>query len=410
MPLEKLNQVLSVEIAKLRNSGTLKSDEVVVTGIKPGQGPKGVRIHLQGYGDKEFIRMNSNSYLGMGMRDEVIAEEEKAAKIFGAGPGAGRAISGTYELHVELERRLAGFHKREAGMIFNSAYSASMGTLAALITPDTVVISDELNHNCIINGIRLSRPKSKMVYSHNSMTELQTAIAKCVGDCKRIIIVTDGVFSMRGDYAPLPQLADLADKYDPEFEEGIITIVDDSHGVGAIGDTGRGTTEVTQEERVDILISTMGKALGVNGGYLVSDKIIIEFLKDKAPLYVYTNPITPSEASAILKALDILDSGTGRAMLRDLCELTEKFRNGLEQMGYEVIPGEHPIVPVMVRNAEKTQRLVHYLMERGVFATGIFYPIVPRGDDLIRFQVCSEHTSEDIDYVLGTMREFLQTD
>ncbi|MCK4580473.1 MAG: aminotransferase class I/II-fold pyridoxal phosphate-dependent enzyme, partial [Dehalococcoidia bacterium] len=283
MSLQKIEKVLSGELGKLKERGSLKGAETVITGVKGSEGERGPRYFIQGYGDKEFLRMNSNSYLGMPLRQELIEAEEKGVREFGVGPGAVRFISGTYKPHVELEERLAKFHGREAAMIFSSAYATVVGILAPLISQDTTVVSDALNHNCIINAIRLSRPKDKKVYRHNNMTELESAIRESVGSCMRLIVVTDGIFSMRGDYAPLREIADLAAKYDPEFQEGILTIVDDSHGVGAIGETGRGTVEHTHEDRIDILVATLGKALGTNGGYLVSDATVVEYLRETAP-------------------------------------------------------------------------------------------------------------------------------
>ncbi|MCK4402556.1 MAG: aminotransferase class I/II-fold pyridoxal phosphate-dependent enzyme [Dehalococcoidia bacterium] len=406
MPLSKVEKVLSQELSGLKEKGSLKGEETVITGVKQPQGDKGPRYFIQGYGDKEFLKMNSNSYLGMGLRKEVIEAEEEAAKEFGAGPGAVRFISGTYKPHVELERRLARFHNKEAGMIFSSAYAAVMGILSPLISKDTIVISDALNHNSIINAIRLSRPKDKKIYRHNNMDELESDIKESIGNCQRVIIVTDGIFSMRGDHAPLSEIADLAEKYDPEFEEGVLTIVDDSHGVGAIGETGRGATEFTHEDRIDILVSTMGKALGINGGYLVSDAKVIEYLRETAPFYIYSNPITVSEASATLKALEILDSATGRKLLKYLREMTAYFRKGLVDLGYEVIKGEHPVVPLMVRDTKKTIELVKYLKDNGILSTGLYYPVVPKGDEEIRFQICADHTKCDVDYVLEVLKKY----
>jgi glycine C-acetyltransferase len=406
MSVKKITRALSQELRKLREKGIHTGPERVVTGIRKGKGDKGLRILLKGYRNREFIRMNSNSYLGLGLKDEVIQAEEKTATKFGAGPGAGRSLSGTYDVHVELEKKLAKFHNKEAGMIFSSAYATVIGSLASLITEETIVISDELNHNCIINGIRLARPKEKKICSHNNTDELEIHIKESVGKCKRLIIVTDGIFSMRGECAPLPKIADLAEKYDSEFPEGILTIVDDSHGVGAIGKTGRGTMEMTAENRVDILISTLGKALGINGGYLVSKAEVVEYLKQTAPFYVYSNPITPSEASAALKALEILDSEKGKRLLEDLREKMVYFRNGLIDLGYEVIRAEHPIVPLMIRDTDKTKELVNFLKDNGIFTAGIFYPIVPRGDELIRFQISTDHTKSDLNYVLKVLEKY----
>ena len=409
MSLTKIEKVLSKGLDELKEKGTIKGKETVITGIKQARESKGPRYFIEGYGNKEFLMMNSNSYLGMGLRKEVIEAEEKAAKEFGAGPGAVRFISGTYESHVELEKRLAKFHNKEAGMIFSSAYAAIMGTLPPLISKDTIVISDQLNHNCIINAARLSRPKDKRIYSHNNTNELESNLKECLGICRRVIIVTDGIFSMRGDYAPLPEIADLAEKYDPEFEEGILTIVDDSHGVGAIGETGRGTTEFTHENRIDILVATMGKALGVNGGYLVSTAKVVDYLRETSPFYVYTNPITVSEARATLKALEILDSDKGKGMLKHLCEMMAYFRKGLIDLGYEIVKGEHPIVPLMIRDTKKTVELVKYLKDNGILSTGIYHPVVPRGDEEIRFQICAEHTKSDIDYALKILKDYKET-
>jgi glycine C-acetyltransferase len=238
------------------------------------------------------------------------------------------------------------------------------------------------------------------------MDELATGIKECTGRGQRVIIVTDGIFSMRGDHAALPEIADLAEKYAPEFEEGILIVIDDSHGVGAVGETGRGTIELTGEDRIDIIVGTLGKAMGVNGGYLVSDTTIIEYLREKAPSYVYSNPITVAEASAALKALDIVDSDAGKKLLRYLQERAGYFRKGLMALGYEVIKGEHPIIPLMVRDTGKTTRLVKYLKDNGILVTGISYPVVPRGDDEIRFQICADHTRSDLDYVLEVLKSF----
>ena len=406
MPLRKMEKVLSNSINVLKERGSLKGEETVVTAVIEPRGDKGPRYLVEEYGDKEFLRMNSNSYLGISMRKEMIGAEEEAVRKFGVGPGAVRFISGTYKPHVELEKKLARFHGKAAGMIFSAAYATVLGTIPPLISADTIVISDELNHNSIINAIRLSRPKDKKIYGHNNMNELESRIKECIGNCLRVLIVTDGIFSMRGDHAPLPEIANLAEKYDTEFEEGIFTVMDDSHGVGAVAKTGRGTTELTNDNRIDILIATLGKALGVNGGYLVSDKTIIDYLRETAPSYIYSNPITVSEASAALKALEILDSDAGKKMLGHLHEIAAYFREGLIELGYETIAGEHPIVPLIVRDTNKTVDLVKYLREKGILTTGIFYPVVPKGNDEIRFQICADHTRYDIDYVLKVLGEY----
>jgi glycine C-acetyltransferase len=214
---------------------------------------------------------------------------------------------------------------------------------------------------------------------------------------------------MRGDHAPLPEIVTLARKYDGEFPENIIVVVDDSHGVGAFGLTGRGTEEYTECDGVDLLIATLGKALGVNGGYAVGDSKVMQYLRESAPLYIYSNPITPAEAAASLRALELLDSDTGLGLLAHLREMTKKFELGLTRLGFETIPGDHPVVPLMVRDTAATSALVSYLKANGVLATGLNFPVVPKGDEEIRFQVSAEHTSQDIDLTLEVLGKFPRT-
>ncbi len=406
MPIDKIEKALSLKLTQLKETGAIKGKESVISEIKKSEGARGIRYLLEGEGGKEFIKMDSNSYLGMSLRKEVIEAEKEAAERFGAGPGAVRFIHGTYKPHIELEKRLADFHRREACMIFSSAYTAVCGVLSSLISEDTAVLSDELNHNCIINGIRLSKPSSRERYAHLNLDELKTRIEECRGNYKRIVIVTDGVFSMRGDYPDLKKLVDIAKRYHPEFEEGILTVVDDSHGVGAYGETGRGTCEITGENGVDILVSTLGKALGVNGGYVVSSAVIIEYLRETAPLYIYSNPIAPGEANAALKALEILDSEGGCKMLGYLKKTTRYFKEAITKLGYEIIKGEHPIVVVMIGDTQETIKLVSYLKEKGILVVGLKYPVVPRGNECIRFQISADHTKHDVDYVLEALEEY----
>jgi glycine C-acetyltransferase len=407
MPLDRVSTVLARHVTDLEERGTAKGAETVVTGVIRPRGGRGPRFRLANEGGREFLRMNSNSYLGMSLRLEVIAAEEAAAQKYGAGPGAVRFISGTYDVHVELERRLAAFHSREAAMIFSSAYATVVSTIVPLTTDRTILISDELNHNCIINAMRLSRPQDKAVYGHSDMAGLQQALEDAsTKDAARAIVVTDGIFSMRGDHAPLAELMSIAERYDERFAENVIVVVDDSHGVGAFGATGRGTEEYTSAPPADVLVGTLGKAFGVNGGYAASREAVVRFLRETAPMYIYSNPITPAEASAALKAVELLDSAAGRALLERLRALTRQFEEGLVRLGFEVIPGGHPVVPLMVRDTTRTRALVRHLRENGVLATGLAFPVVPRGDEEIRFQVNADHTERDIDEVLDVLSRF----
>jgi glycine C-acetyltransferase len=211
---------------------------------------------------------------------------------------------------------------------------------------------------------------------------------------------------MRGDHAPLAEIMAIAAEYDDRFAENVVVVVDDSHGVGAFGATGRGTEEYTAAAPADVLVGTLGKAFGVNGGYVASRNAVVRFLRETAPMYIYSNPITPAEASAALKSLQLLDSGTGRMLLERLRALTHRFEQGLVRLGFEIIPGEHPVVPLMVRDTARTRALVRHLRDNGVLATGLAYPVVPRGDEEIRFQVNADHTAADIDEVLDVLARF----
>jgi glycine C-acetyltransferase len=407
MPLDRVSTALRAHVADLEERGTAKGPESVVTEVIRPNGTRGPRFRLEGEGDREFIRMNSNSYLGMSLRAEVIAAEEEAAQRYGAGPGAVRFISGTYDVHVALERRLAEFHERDAAMIFSSAYATVLSTIVPLTTDRTILISDELNHNCIINAMRLARPQDKAVYRHSDMGELKNALEKAsTTGAARAIVVTDGIFSMRGDHAPLDEVMALAAAYDDRFEENVVVVVDDSHGVGAFGRTGRGTEEYTDAPPCDVLVGTLGKAFGVNGGYVTSNQAIIRFLRESSPMYIYSNPITPAEARAARAALDLLDSPAGVALLVRLRGLTRRFEKGLVRLGFEIIPGEHPVVPLMVRDTARTRELVRHLRSNGVLATGLAFPVVPKGDEEIRFQVNADHTDADIDEVLEVLSRF----
>ena len=408
MPLDKVTAVLSRHVADLEAKGTSKGKESIVRKVLRPEGERGPRFLLEGEGDQPFIRMNSNSYLGMSLRESITHAEEAAANSYGAGPGAVRFISGTYGPHVRLEQRLAQFHGREAAMIFSSAYATVLSVIAAMTTDATAIISDELNHNCIINAIRLSRPVSKAVYKHNDVSGLERELQRAVGIAQRVIVVTDGIFSMRGDHAPLAEIAALCRQYDTEFAENVVLMVDDSHGVGAFGATGRGTEEYTGLSlgSVDVLVGTLGKAFGVNGGYVTSARPVIDFLRETAPMYIYSNPITVGEAHAALHAVELLDSADGRQLLDRLRTLTRRFEDGLVRLGFEIIPGEHPVVPLMVRDTARTRQLVTHLRAHGVLATGLAYPVVPRGDEEIRFQVNADHTEADIDEVLHVLSNF----
>ncbi len=405
MSLEKVNAIFSEQLTVKDKQGAAKRNERLVMAIKPAADGYGPRYFLTGQPDKAFLRMNSNSYLGLENHLEVINAEARAAEIFGTGPGAVRFISGSYQSHVDLEKKLAEYHGRESAMLFSAAYATMMGVLPQFISQDTLVVSDALNHNCIINAIRLSKPAKKAVYAHLDFAELNQILHSNKGLFKRVCVVTDGVFSMRGDFASLDKMAALCKQHESGYEEGIITLVDDSHGVGAYGKTGRGTEEVTKT-KADVLISTLGKAFAVNGGYVVSSAKVIDYLRETAPFYIYSNPIAPAEAAAALKAVQIVDSDEGLAKLDKLRELSKRLRKGLIDAGFETLGTEHPIVPLLIGNTKKTAALVEHLFANNILATGLNYPVVPKGEEEIRFQVSSSHTEKDIAYLLAILSCF----
>jgi glycine C-acetyltransferase len=405
MPVDRLSRTLEAELARLDREGRRKGAESVICEVLPARDGHGPRVRLAGEGDRAFLRMNGNGYLGMAGRPEPRDAEERAVRAFGTGPAAVRFISGTFAPHVELERRLAAFHGRPAALLYSSAYAAVMGILPSLVTPETALVSDALNHNCIINAARLARPAALHVVPHLDTGALEAALAQAAGSCRRAVVVTDGVFSMRGDCAPLPRIVELARDFDARFPENAVVVVDDSHGVGALGATGRGTEEQAGA-RADVLVATLGKALGANGGYAVAEAALVAYLRETSPFYVYSNPITPGEAAAALRALELLDSAEGRRLLAHLRGLGARLRAGIERLGLETLPGEHPVVPLLVRDTARTARLVAHLRARGILATGLAYPVVPRGDEEIRFQVSAEHTEADVDAVLAALAAF----
>jgi glycine C-acetyltransferase len=405
MSLANVEYLFNAKLTALQGQGINKGNEKIITGIKAAGGGLGTRYLLEGYGDRAFLRMNSNSYLGLSMHPEVITAEADAAEKFGTGPGAVRFISGTYQPHQDLEKRLAEFHGRESAMLFSAAYATMMGVLPQLITEDTLVVSDELNHSCIINAIRLSHPAKKEVYAHADIAALDKILLANKGKFKRVCVVTDGIFSMRGDHAPLDKINDCCKRHEAGYDEGIITIVDDSHGVGAFGLSGRGTEEVTGAKS-DILIATLGKSLGVNGGYVVASSTVINYLRETSPFYIYSNPITTAEAAASLSALNILDSQEGLRLLEKLRVLSQLLRTGLERLGYETLSGEHPIVPIFIRDTARTTALVDHLFVHNILATGLNYPVVPKGEQEIRLQVNADHTEQDLKYLLEKLAGF----
>jgi glycine C-acetyltransferase len=405
MSLQKLNAALVDDVAALAHEGRAKIPERVITGYVPATGARGPRYVLEG-GPREYLRMNSNSYLSLSHHPEVLAAADDASHAFGAGPGAVRFIDGTFAAHRDLEERVARFVGRPAARIFNSAYTTVLGLAITISGPDTFWIGDELNHNCIIRAMRIANVPSaqRAIFKHNDDDDLERHLARVPDRMRRVIVIYDGIFSMRGDNAPLDAIESAVRRHDSRFRDGVVTVMDDSHGIAAYGATGRGTEEHCKT-RVDIFVGTFGKAFGVNGGFVAASPELTEAIRQKADTYIYTNPLGAADAAAAIKAVDIADSAEGRGRLAHLKARTAQFRTGLERLGFESIPGPHPVVPLVVRETERCRAMVRGLFERGILAVGLTFPVVPRGDETIRFQVNAAHTAADIDEVLDALRQ-----
>jgi len=404
--LDKLSAALAAEVATLESEGRAKAPERVIEACVPAAGGRGPRYRLAG-SEREFIRMNSNSYLSLSAHPALIAAADEATRRFGVGPGAVRFIDGTFTPHVELEARIAAFVGRPAAKIFNSAYTANLGQALTIAGPRTFWIGDELNHNSIIRAMRISGvPKeNRSIYSHNDMDELSRLLDEVPDRMERVVVIFDGIFSMRGDVAPLDEIDRRLEPHRDRFPQGLVTVLDDSHGIGAFGATGRGTEEHTGAQ-ADVLVGTFGKAFGVNGGFIASSPEVIEAVRQKSDTYIYTNPLSVADCAAAAAALALVDGPDGRARLAHLHQRIAQFRAGIARLGWESIAGPHPVVPLLVRDTQRTRALVRHFFDNGVLVVGLTFPVVPKGSETIRFQVNAAHTEADIDEVLGVLAGF----
>jgi glycine C-acetyltransferase len=392
--------LLKKEIERIDSIQTDKRHEKIIEGFTADK-----RAIVKG---KEYLIFNSNDYLGLRFNAEVLHAEEAASQKYGAGPGAVRFISGTMKVHKELEKQLAVFHGREDAMIFSSAFAANMAVLHCLIKgqskdsvvgSDVLIVSDELNHRSIIDGIRVAGldKERKTIFKHMDLNDLDKVLNENKGKVKRVILVTDGVFSMLGEYQDIGKMQKIVEKYQENYEEGIITVVDDSHGVGAFGKTGRGCEEVSHG-KCDVLLATMGKGFGTDGGYIVADKIVIDYMRESAATYIYSNPIPPSTAAGALKSLQIIDSAKGKELIKRLNDNITYFKKKMISQGFTfAVDSSHAIQPLLIADTEKTKKLTTGLFEEGVIVTNINYPVVPKGRDEIRVQISAGHTTKEID-------------
>ncbi len=406
MSLERLNTTLVDEVRGMAAEGRAKAPERVIVGYVPARGERGPRYRLAG-APGEFIRMNSNSYLSLSHHPALIAAADAATGEFGVGPGAVRFIDGTFRQHVELEKRIAAFMGRPAAKIFNSAYTANLGQALAIGSARTFWIGDELNHNSIIRAMRIAGvPKeNRTIYPHNDMDGLSRCLDEVPAGIERVVVIFDGIFSMRGDFAPLDEINRRLAPHRERFAQGLVTVLDDSHGIGAYGPSGRGTEEHTGA-RADLVIGTFGKAFGVNGGFVASSPEVIEAVRQKSDTYIYTNPLGVADCAAALAALDVIEGSEGRQLLQHLLARIAQFRDGLARLGWESIPGPHPVVPLLVRDTQRARALVQHFFAHGVLVVGLTFPVVPRGSETIRFQVNAAHSEADIGEVLRVLAAF----
>lgn len=371
---------LRSSLHEIREAGLYKGERPITT-------PQGATITVAG--DREVLNLCANNYLGLADHPELIAAAKEALDTWGFGMASVRFICGTQQLHKDLERRISEFLGTDDTILYSSCFDANTGLFETLLGPEDAVISDALNHASIIDGIRLCKAR-RFRYANRDMAELEARLKEASGARFRLI-ATDGVFSMDGYYAPLPEICDLAERYDA------LVMVDDSHAVGFIGEGGRGTPELFGvADRVDIVTGTLGKALGgASGGYTSGRAEIVEYLRQRSRPYLFSNSLMPSIAAASLKALDLLD--TSGELRRRLADNTAFFRSRMAELGFEVLPGEHPIVPIMFGDAVLAGRIAERLLELGVYVTAFSYPVVPHGTARIRTQMSAAHTREDLE-------------
>ena len=403
MSTDSLDKALTLELEILSQEGRTKPEERVIRKFIPPRGTRGPRYLLEG-NDNEFLRMNSNSYLSLSNHKKLIEAADEATHKFGVGPGAVRFIDGTFSCHTALEERIARFTSKPAAKIFNSAYTSNCGLALTIGNKKTHWIGDQLNHNSIIRAMRIAGVASanKSIYKHNDMDDLRRCLDKVSQEIERVVVIFDGVYSMRGDTAPIDNIVEITKSYSPRFKDGVITVVDDSHGIGAFGATGRGTPEYCSA-LPDIIVGTFGKAFGVNGGFIAASSTIVEAVRQKADTYIYTNPLSAADCAAAIAAIDICDSGEGSLLLQNLKDRQQQFRAGLTSLGKETIDGPHPVIPLMIRSTERTRKLVRALFTNGILVVGLTFPVVPKGDESIRFQINAAHTEGDIVYALDIL-------
>jgi glycine C-acetyltransferase len=381
--VQALDESLEEDLDKLRRDGLFRPLRVL-------ESPQAAEVVV---GGRKLVNLSSNNYLGLNTHAHLIEAAVQAAREWGAGSGAVRTIAGTQSLHEELERRLATFKMTPAALTFQSGYTVNVGVLGAMLEEGDVVVSDKLNHASIIDGIRLTKA-DRILYEHVDVDDAERALKRARDKgYRRILLVTDGVFSMDGDIAPLPQLVERAEQY------GAAVMVDDAHASGVLGRNGRGTTDhFDLHGRVALNIGTLSKAVGVVGGYIASTQAVRDYLIHKARPFLFSSSHPPAVVAACIAAVDVLEQEP--ELIEQLWENTRYFKESLRELGFDLGRSETPITPVMCGEAPTAMQLSDLLMERGVFAQGIGFPTVPRGQARVRTIVMATHTREHLDKAL----------
>ena len=375
-----VRQEINAELDKIRADGLFKAERVIVS-------PQGPSIRVTA--GAEVLNLCANNYLGLADDPRIVAAAKDALDRWGYGLASVRFICGTQDVHKQLERRISGFLGTEDTILYSSCFDANGGLFETILGERDAVISDELNHASIIDGVRLSKAR-RLRYRNRDMADLESQL-RASADARRRLIATDGVFSMDGYVAPLDQICALAERYEA------MVMVDDSHAVGFVGAGGGGSPELHGvRDRVDVLTGTLGKALGgASGGYTSGRKEIIDLLRQRSRPYLFSNSVAPAVAGASLKVLDLLEGGDDlRARLR---ENTRWFRARMTELGFDILPGDHPIVPVMIGDAARASRLADLLLAKGIYVIGFSYPVVPVGKARIRTQVSAAHTRAELE-------------
>jgi glycine C-acetyltransferase len=376
---------LARELDRLRAEGLHKEERTL-------RGPTGAWVEADG---RRVLNLCANNYLGLAGDPRLVRAAQEALPRHGFGLSSVRFICGTQDVHRELEARIARFLGHEDAILFSSCFDANGGVFEALLGEEDAVVSDALNHASIIDGIRLCKAR-RFRYRNGDMADLEAQLeAARAGGARFVLVATDGVFSMDGHLARLPELCALAERH------GAMVLVDDSHAVGFVGAKGRGTPEhLGVEGRVQLVTGTLGKALGgASGGYVAGPREVVAWLRQKARPYLFSNTLAPVIAAVSLEVLDLVERADDlRARLRENAAF---FRAGMARLGYELLPGEHPIVPVMLRDAPRAQALARALLEEGVYAIAFGFPVVPRGEARIRTQMSAAHSREDLAFALG---------